>query len=164
MTVLETHFALGVPGVEMELPRMRPVVVDENAAMETLRSGEYGDRVVVLIALQRYADAAEAITEARLLDPGNTRLRLLDTEVVRWTGDTDRAVRRLRRILEETAGSADEPEVLHQLGACFYSLGDVRAAVTRFREAWQGREQWHAAEVRQECSRRCYELASASLS
>ncbi|MGO1320050.1 MAG: tetratricopeptide repeat protein [Galactobacter sp.] len=163
MTVMETTFALGVPGVQMQLPQMRPVVVDHDAAMDTLRNGEHGDRVVVLIALERYADAAEAITEARLLDPSNIRLRLLDTEVVRWTGDPDRAVRRLRRILDEIAETADEPEVLHQLGACYYSIGDVHAAVTRFREAWRGREERSAPQIRRECSRRCYELASASL-
>jgi Flp pilus assembly protein TadD len=147
----------------MELPQMRPVVVDEELAQSVLASSDEGGRVVVLIAQERYSDAAEAVTEARLLAPGDLRLRILDTDVIRWNGDTDRAVRRLRRILEEVTGPEDEARVLHQLGACFYSLGDVHAAVTRFRRAWEGLESVGADPLRVECSKLCYELARADL-
>jgi lipopolysaccharide biosynthesis regulator YciM len=156
-------YDLSVPGIRMELPQMRPVVVDEALATTVLNSSDEGDRVVVLIAQGRFSEAAEAVTEARLLEPGNLRLRLLDADVIRWNGDTDRAVRRLRWILEEVTGTADEAAVLHQLGACFYSRGDVHAAATRFRSAWEGLAAADADPVRVECSKLCYELARADL-
>lgn len=151
---------LGTPGVLLRIPEMRPVVVDEALAEQTLHGEDMGDRVVVLIALGRFADAAEAVTEARLLDPGNLRLRLLDTEVIRWNGDADRAVRRLRRILDETAGTPGEADVLQQLGADFYSMGDRHAAATRFRDAWRGRVSAGADPAKVECSRLCHELVA----
>jgi len=154
----------GIPGVRFRLPELRPVVVDEDLALSVLGAQDAADRIVVLIAFGRYADAAEVVAEARLMDPANPRLRLLDTEVTRWNGDTERAINRLRRLLEEFAGTEVEADVLQQLGADFYTAGDVQAAATRFRAAWEGREAAEQDPRLVECSRRSYELARAEIS
>ncbi len=153
----------GIPGVRFVLPELRPIVVDEPLAAATLEAQDAGDRVVVLIALGRFADAAEVVAEARLMDPANARLRLLDTEVTRWNGDTERAINRLRRLLEEFAGTDSEADVLQQLGADFYTSGDVKAAATRFKAAWEGRRAAGHDPRLVECSRLAFELAAAAV-
>lgn len=163
MIAAATLMDTGIPGVRFALPELRPVVVDDAAAQATLAAQDAGDRVVVLIALGRFADAAEVVAESRLMDPANPRLRLLDTEVTRWNGDTERAINRLRRLLEEFSGTDAEADVLQQLGADFYTSGDVKAAATRFKAAWEGREAAGHDVRLVECSRRAYELTVAQL-
>lgn len=154
----------GIPGVRFALPSLRPVVVDEDGARLALGEPDAGNRVVALIAFGRFADAAEVVAEARLLDPSNPRLRLLDTEVTRWNGDTERAINRLRRLLEEFQGTPTEADVLQQLGADFYTKGDVKAAATRFRGAFEGRREAGADPRLVECSRLSLELVLDELS
>jgi len=153
----------GIDGIRFELPTLRPIVVDEEGAARTLSEQDPGNRVVALIALGRYADAAEVVAEARLMNPSDARLRLLDTEVTRWNGDTERAINRLRRLLEEFSGTGAEADVLQQLAADFYTQGDVKAAASRFRKAWEGREANGADERLVEASRLAYELVSSEL-
>lgn len=153
----------GIPGIRFELPTLRPVVVDDDRAGQVLEEQDAGDRVVTLIALGRYADAAEVVAEARLMDPADARLRLLDTEVTRWNGDTERAINRLRRLLEEFTGTAREADVLQQLAADFYTQGDVKAAASRFRKAWEGREAAGADPRLVEASRLAYTLVADEL-
>lgn len=157
-------FDTGIPGLRFELPLLRPVIVDDALADEALRREDHpGDAVLLLIAQQRFGDAAERVAEARLLDPSNVRLRLLDTEITRWMGDRDRAISRLRRLQDEFAGTAAEAEVLQQLGADFYARGDLKAAATRFHAAWRGRISADADARLIECSRLCHELVTAQL-
>lgn len=163
MNLTENLMDTGIPGIRFRLPELFPVVVVEELATATLAAQDAGDRVVVLIALSRFADAAEVVAEARLMDPSNLRLRILDTEVSRWNGDTERAINRLRRLQEEFAGTDAEADVLQQLGADFYSTGDIKAAATRFKAAWLGREAAGADPRLIECSRRSFELAQLEL-
>ena len=163
MNLVEQLMDTGVPGVRFQLPSLRPIIVDQAEADRALAEQDAGHRVVVLIALGRFADAAEVVAESRLMDPSNPRLRLLDTEVTRWNGDTERAINRLRRLLEEFGGTAVEADVLQQLGADFYTQGDVKAASKRFRGAWEGREAAGADPRLIECARRSYELVQLEL-
>lgn len=163
MNLVDQLMDTGVPGVRFQLPSLRPVIVDQELADRVLADQDAGHRVVVLIALGRFADAAEVVAESRLMDPSNPRLRLLDTEVTRWNGDTERAINRLRRLQEEFSGTTTEADVLQQLGADFYTQGDVKAAATRFRGAWEGREAAGADPRLIECARRSYELVQLEL-
>ena len=147
----------GIPGVEFRLPDLRPIVVDEQLAQETAQNGEAGDRVVALIAQGRLAAASELVADARLMDPRNIRLRLLDTEVTRWSGDPERAIYRLQQLRKEFDGTVDEVDIVQNLGACFYSIGDMLAATSRYKSALEGREQFNASEVLRNASRAAYE-------
>ena len=156
MTKTES-ISTGIPGVEFRLPDLRPIVVNDELANQTAQAGEAGDRVVALIAQGRLAAASELVADARLMDPSNIRLRLLDTEVSRWSGDHERAIYRLQQLRKEFEGTADEVDSVQNLGACFYSVGDTLAAASRYKSALEGREQFKCAGVLLNASRAAYE-------
>jgi tetratricopeptide (TPR) repeat protein len=125
----------GVPGVVNDARTLLPRVVDEEVAEQVLAGDDPCDRVVVLLARGDYLAAGEVVAETRLNDPRNFRMRVLDADVFRASGDPQRAIERLRSLLSEFAGTEHEAVLQQHLGVLYFTTGDYRAAVTRFRTA-----------------------------
>jgi Flp pilus assembly protein TadD len=124
----------GVAGIERDPETLLPVVADE-ALASAAAAGDAGDRVVVLLARGDYVAAGELVAEARLADPQDLRLRMLDADVVRASGDPHRAITRLRGLLEEFAGTDREADLHELLGVLHHTTHDHLAAAHRFRRA-----------------------------
>jgi Flp pilus assembly protein TadD len=149
----------GMPGIKRDPETLLPVVVDEQLADGLLAADDACDKVVVLIARGEHHAAAELVTETRLTDPQNMRMRMLDADVIRASGDTERAIRRLRNLLEEFEGSGHEAMLNQYLGILQYNAGDPRAAAQRFRSALALHTEAGALPRRIELARRSLQAA-----
>ena len=128
-----------INGVLIDPETLKPYIADAEAAEQQMQVGSPTDRVVILLARGELAAAGELIAESRLLDPTNSHLRVLDTELTRMQCNFDRAINRLRKLAEEFAGTEYEPLIHHHLGFSFFAKGDFKAAATRFRKAMEQR-------------------------
>ncbi|MEE1621124.1 tetratricopeptide repeat protein [Zafaria sp. J156] len=125
----------GMPGIKRDPGTLLPVIVDEELADGLLAGDDPCDAVVVLIVRGEHHAAAELVAETRLKEPQNIRMRMLDADLVRATGHHERSIRRLRSLLEEFAGTSHEAMLNQYLGILYYTTGDFKAAVARFRAA-----------------------------
>lgn len=152
-----------IDGILINPETMRAYVADEAAAQRSMQVGSPTDQVVIHLARGELAQAGEMITEQRLLDPMNAHLRVLDTELTRMQGDTQRAINRLRKLAEEFADTEYEPLMQHHLGMAFYETRDYRAAVTRFTLALEQRQAINAPKHLVDASRICLQMAEQRL-
>ena len=150
-----------VPGIGRDPETLLPRVVDEELADGLLAGDDPCDKVVVLIARGDHHAAAEVVAETRLADPSNIRMRMLDADVIRASGDTDRAIRRLRKLLEEFGGTGHEAMLHQYLGILQYTAGDPRTAIQRFRTALALHTEAGALPRRIELARRSLEAAES---
>lgn len=148
-----------IDGVLIDPNTLRPYIADESAAEHSMEVGSPTDQVVIHMARGELSKAGELIAESRFTDPMNAHLRVLDTELTRLKGDFDRAINRLRKLLEEFAGTEYEPLMHHQLGMSYFEKGDYKAAMTRFRTALEQREQMGSASHLLNASSVCYQIA-----
>ncbi|MDR4532741.1 tetratricopeptide repeat protein [Glutamicibacter sp. PS] len=152
-----------IAGILIDPETMRPFVSDEKAAEHSMLFGSPTDQVVIHLARGELSKAGELIAESRLTDPTNAHLRVLDTELTRARGDFDRAINRLRALLEEFAGTEYESLMQHHLGMSYYERGDYHAAATRFRTALQMREESGGRPHLIDASRICLQMAEEKL-
>ncbi|MGO2053127.1 hypothetical protein CQ010_04510 [Arthrobacter sp. MYb211] len=148
-----------IDGVLIDPSNLRPFITDEQAADRSMRSGTPTDQVVIHMARGELAQAGNLIAESRLSDPTNAHLRVLDTELTRLQGDFDRAINRLRKLVDEFSGTYYEPLMQHHLAMSFFEKGDYKAAATRFRAALEQRQQMGSAEHLVNASAACLALA-----
>ena len=150
-----------VAGVGIDPETMLPVVVDAAAADATLAGGDTESRIVVLLARGDAVGAAELLAEARLAQPKNFALKILDMQVLRVSGNPERALHWLRAMVDECAGTEHEAVVQQNLGTMYFATGDYLAAATRFRAALALREGAGEQERLVESSRRALAAAEA---
>ena len=129
-----------VAGVAIDPETLLPVIVDEAAADATLAGDDTAGRIVVLLARGDAVGAADLLAEARLAEPKNFALKILDMHVLRVSGNPERARQRLRTMLDEHAGTEHEATIQQHLGTMYFATGDYLAAATRFRTALALRE------------------------
>ncbi|MBG0741589.1 tetratricopeptide repeat protein [Paeniglutamicibacter antarcticus] len=126
----------GFPGTAISPTTLLPEVVDAEACDQALSTTQDpADRIFVLLARGRVAEAAEAVADARVADPVSFRLQLLDADVLRATHHTERAVARLKCLAADIASTAMESWVHQQLGKVHFSAGNYPAAVRSFSTA-----------------------------
>ncbi|WP_427018027.1 tetratricopeptide repeat protein [Pseudarthrobacter sp. P1] len=110
-----------------------PEVVEPEVCSEALeRSTDPADEVFVLLAQGRVGEAAEAAAEARLKDPSSFSLQVLDADILRANGDTERALARLKVLRADVANTANESWVHQALGKVYFSAGNYAAAANSF--------------------------------
>ena len=148
-----------IDGVLIDPKTLRPFINDEQAADQSMASGTPTDQVVIHMARGELALAGNLIAESRFEDPTNAHLRVLDTELTRLQGDFDRAINRLRKLVDEFSGTYYEPLMQHHLGMSFFEKGDYKAAVTRFRTALEQRQQMGSSQHLLNASAACLRLA-----
>lgn len=144
----------GIRGLKIHPETLVPVIVDEALAREAFATGNPVEKVMVLVARGEVAEAGELVTETRLKDPQNFPMRVVDADVVRASGDPERAIKRLRSLIDEFKDTEHEHVLQQQLGVLYYTIGDYHAAVTRFRKALELRVAAGELEHRVEASRR----------
>lgn len=149
----------GIPGLKIHPDTLLARITDPGAADSAFASANPVEQVMILVARGDVADAAELVTETRLLDPQNFPLRVVDADVVRASGDPERAIKRLRNLIDEFRDTPHESILQQQLGVLYYSTGDYHAAATRFRTALELRTQAADEPFRIEISRRSLEAA-----
>ncbi|MFI5086226.1 MAG: hypothetical protein ACHP7K_09890 [Actinomycetales bacterium] len=126
----------GFPGTARNPDSLALEVVDREALDAALAGPADPEGTVIgLLALGRTGEAADLVAEARLADPSSFALRMLDGEVLRATGDCDRAADRLRLLAAEAAGTAQEDQALQVLGYVHFACGRYAAAVRAFNGA-----------------------------
>jgi len=150
-----------VAGVAIDPETLLPVIVDEAAADATLAGGDTQSRIVVLLARGDAVDAADLLAEARLAEPKNFALKILDMQVLRVSGNPERALNWLRAMLDEEAGTEHEAVIQQNLGTMYFATGDYLAAATRFRAALALREAAGEPALLVESSRRALAAAEA---
>ncbi|WP_417235092.1 tetratricopeptide repeat protein [Arthrobacter sp.] len=151
----------GIPGLSIHPGTLLAEVVDEAAASGAFDTANPVEQVMIEVARGNVSAAAELVTETRLLDPQNFPMRVVDADVVRASGDPERAIKRLRNLIEEYKDSAHEAVLQQQLGVLYYTVGDYHAAVTRFRTALELRIEAGDEQFRIEISRRSLAAAQA---
>lgn len=151
----------GIPGLSIDPETLLAQVVDDDAAREAFASANPVEQVMIQVARGDVAAAAELVTETRLVDPQNFPLRVVDADVVRASGDPERAIKRLRNLLEEFKDTAHEAVLQQQLGVLYFAVGDYHAAATRFRRALELRTDAGDEPFRIEISSRSLAVAQA---
>ncbi|MDN5727839.1 MAG: tetratricopeptide repeat protein, partial [Propionibacteriales bacterium] len=136
-------------------------VVDDAAAREAFATANPVEQVMIHVARGDVAAAAELVAETRLVDPRNFPMRVVDADVVRASGDPERAIKRLRSLIAEFKDSDHEAVLQQQLGVLYHTVGDHHAAVTRFRRALELRTAAGDEAFRIEISRRSLAVAQA---
>ncbi|GER22177.1 hypothetical protein NCCP1664_06740 [Zafaria cholistanensis] len=148
-------------GVAIDPQTLLPVVVDEAAADVALAGEDIEGRIVVLLARGDAVGAADLLAEARVAEPKNFALKILDMHVLRVSGNPERALHWLRAMLDEYAGTGHEAVIQQHLGTMYFATGDYLAAATRFRAALALRQAAGDPEALVESSRRALAAAEA---
>lgn len=164
MSTDESWIHTGIPGLAIDPGTLLAQVIDDQAAAQAYLTANPVERVMILVARGEVADAAELVTETRLVDPQNFAMRVVDADVVRANGDPQRAISRLRNLIEEYKDLPHASVLQQQLGVLYYTVGDFHAAVTRFRMALDARREAGDEEFRIEISRRSLAAAQAKAS
>ncbi|MDN5754615.1 MAG: DUF6584 family protein [Arthrobacter sp.] len=164
MSTAENWIRTGIPGLAIDPETLLAEVVDEEAARQAYATANPVEKVMILVARGDVADAAELVTETRLVEPQNFPMRVVDADVVRANGDPQRAINRLRNLIEEYKDLPHESVLQQQLGVLYYTVGDFHAAVTRFKLALDLRVEAGDEEFRIEISRRSLAAAQAKAS
>ncbi|WP_372699191.1 tetratricopeptide repeat protein [Arthrobacter sp. JSM 101049] len=151
----------GIPGLSIHPDTLLAQVVDDDAAHAALAGANPVEQVMIHVARGDVATAAELVTETRLLDPQNFPMRVVDADVVRASGDPERAIKRLRSLIDEFKDTEHEAVLQQQLGVLYFTVGDYHAAVTRFRTALELRTAAADEAFRIEISRRSLAAAQA---
>ncbi|EMQ97626.1 tol-pal system YbgF family protein [Paeniglutamicibacter gangotriensis] len=147
----------GIPGVRLNPALMRHEIADAELAAETLRTGPASWQVVVLLAKNELGAASELVAETRFIDPQDFAMRVLDTSLTRASGDSQRAISRLRALLTEFKDTEHEAVLQQHLGFAYVESGDLLAAANRFRKALDLRTAAGADAHLIESSRACLE-------
>lgn len=153
--------ATGIPGLSIDPDTLLAQVVDEDAARGAFATANPVEQVMIEVARGDVGAAAELVTETRLADPQNFPMRVVDADVVRASGDPERAIKRLRSLIDEFKDTGHEAVLQQQLGVLYFTVGDYHAAVTRFRLALELRTAAEDEPFRIEISRRSLEAAQA---
>ncbi|MDP5226053.1 MULTISPECIES: tetratricopeptide repeat protein [Arthrobacter] len=136
----------GFPGIKVNPVTRRSEVVDEDAVDAALaQDPRPWAEVFVLMARGRSTEAAELLTEARMVDPESYELLLLDTEILFTRGRLEAAFERLRKLLTRYRGSSHEAEILQHLGNTYYGSGEFSRSIDAFRQALELRVAAHAS-------------------
>lgn len=151
----------GIPGLSIDPGTLLAQVVDEDAAREAFATANPVEQVMIEVARGDVSAAAELVAATRLLDPQNFPLRVVDADVVRASGDPQRAIKRLRSLIDEFKDSPHEAVLQQQLGVLYFTVGDFHAAATRFRRALDLRTDAGDEAFRIEISRRSLQSAQS---